>query len=150
MEEPPKSPFSLVVIPETKDEPLKSPSLSVPSETMSKWPSLRGLVNDWQDLLGPTNENSEGHEDFDWSVSYFKSTNSTCFSWFLSTVTQIKCRVQTINHASIEVQRTAENSRGPSTKKTTLLKFLTNSSNSMIQRSILTASFKIIFQKSYR
>ncbi|XP_045029894.1 uncharacterized protein LOC116924072 isoform X2 [Daphnia magna] len=83
MEEPPKSPFSLVVIPETKDEPLKSPSLSVPSETMSKWPSLRGLVNDWQDLLGPTNENSEDPEDFDWSVSYFKSTNSKCFSRFL-------------------------------------------------------------------
>ncbi|XP_057374836.1 dendritic cell-specific transmembrane protein-like [Daphnia carinata] len=83
MEEPPKSPFSLVVIPQTKDESFERSSLSVPSETMSNWPSLRGLVTDWQDLLEPMGENSEDPEDFDWSVSYFKSTNSTCIIRFL-------------------------------------------------------------------
>ncbi|KAI9554286.1 hypothetical protein GHT06_019558 [Daphnia sinensis] len=83
MEESTKRQFSLVVIPETKDEQLKRPSLSIPLDTMSKWPSLRGLVYDLQDLLEPIDDNSEDPEDFDWSVNYFKSTNSTCFSRFL-------------------------------------------------------------------
>lgn len=85
MEKPLKSPFSLVVIPETTGEQPKSPSLSVPSDAMFRWPSLRGLVDDWQNLLEPPclDKNVEEPQDFDWSVSYLKPTSCTSFSRFL-------------------------------------------------------------------
>jgi hypothetical protein len=84
METPPHSPFSLVVIPETVDEHPKSPCLTVPSE-ISKWPSLLGLVYDWQDLVQPlddNDQNSKSLDDFDWSVDYLKE-RSVCLGRFL-------------------------------------------------------------------
>lgn len=85
METPPHSPFSLVVIPETMDrnEHPKSPSLTVPSQ-ISKWPSLRGLVYDWQDLVEPleNDQNSKSFDEFDWSVDYL-TAESVCLRRFL-------------------------------------------------------------------
>lgn len=84
MEKPPNNLSSLVVIPETMDVPPSSPALSVVPSEMSKWPSLRGLVCDWQDLVHPStaDRNSDStFDEFDWSDK--GKGKSACLARFL-------------------------------------------------------------------
>ena len=65
----------------------KSPSTPLDVPTISKWPSLRGIKDDLQDLQQPSvvhQTEDVMEEEFDWTVNYLKGNCCPCFSRLLN------------------------------------------------------------------